>query len=216
MGEIERRMTLRGTHTLKSAIEAMMFVWGSPLDLKSICQVCDISRDEARGLMEELKSEYVERGGGLRIRQVAQGYQFVTASEYGSYIEKLCTPTKIKKLTQSALEVLALIAYKQPVTKADIDGIRGVKCDRTIEGLMAKGLIEERGRSDSIGRPILYGTTDEFLKKFGFETIKELPDIKAIENLVGMSFAGDSEQIAIEGVTEREENGNEKEDQSEI
>ena len=91
---------------------------------------------------------------------------------------------KAKKLSQSALEVLAIIAYKQPVTKGEMEAIRGIKCDRVVEGLMNKNLIEEVGRSSAIGRPILYGTTDTFLKNFGFTSLKELPDIEDIESVI--------------------------------
>ena len=91
---------------------------------------------------------------------------------------------KSKRLSQSALEVLAIVAYKQPVTKGEIEAIRGIKCDRVMEGLIAKGLVEAVGRSQAIGRPILYGTTDEFLKNFGFTSIKELPEIEDIETAI--------------------------------
>jgi len=96
----------------------------------------------------------------------------------------MCTPVKNKKLSQSSLEVLAIIAYKQPVTKSQIDNIRGIRCDRVLETLMAKGLVEECGRSSAIGRPYLYGTTKEFLKLFGFESLKDLPEIEDADSLV--------------------------------
>ena len=113
-----------------------------------------------------------------------KSFQFVTRKENLSYIERLCTPVKHKRLTQSALEVLAIVAYKQPVTKGEIEAVRGIKCDRVIEGLAKKGLVAEVGRSDAVGRPILYGTTDEFLKQFGLETLKELPGIEDIEGIM--------------------------------
>ena len=101
-----------------------------------------------------------------------------------SYIRRLCTPVKEKRLSQAALEVLAVIAYKQPVTKPTIDSIRGIKSDRVLEGLMKRGLVEERGRSSAIGRPVLYGTTREFLALFGFESLDELPEIEDVGSLV--------------------------------
>lgn len=108
----------------------------------------------------------------------------MTESDNFEYIERLCTPAKQRKLSQSALEVLAIIAYKQPVTRGEIEAIRGIRCDRVLEGLQKKELIDEVGRSSGIGRPILYGTTDEFLKNFGFSTLKELPDIEDIESAI--------------------------------
>ncbi len=113
----------------------------------------------------------------------------------------MCTPVKEKKLSQSALEVLAIISYKQPITKGEIDSIRGIKCDRVIEGLLKKDLIEEKGRSTAIGRPILYGTTDAFLKHFGFESLKDLPDIENIESAVSAEDPQDevyAQQISID------------------
>ena len=126
-----------------------------------------------------------EQERGIRIREIDKSFQFCTAMENGEYIERFCTPTKEKKLSQSAMEVLAIIAYKQPVTRSEIESIRGIKCERVIEGLAKKELIEEKGRSTGIGRPILYGTTKLFLEKFGFETLKDLPDIEEIDTLVG-------------------------------
>lgn len=108
----------------------------------------------------------------------------MTREENADYIKSLCTPVKMKKLSQSALEVLAIVAYKQPVTKGMIESVRGIKCDRVMEGLLKKDLICEKGRSEAIGRPILYGTTDTFLRNFGFSSIKDLPEIEDIENII--------------------------------
>ena len=171
---------------VKSALEALMYIWGEPLDPKSAAEACDITREEAKEGFYELQKEYDQEGRGLMIRQVGKGFQFATRPENADYIEKLCTPVRMRKLSQAALEVLAIIAYKQPVTKSEIDGIRGIKCDRIIEGLMKKELIQELGRSTGIGRPILYGTTDTFLKNFGFTNLKELPEIEDIEEVLAM------------------------------
>ena len=110
----------------------------------------------------------------------------MTREENADYIERLCTPVKARKLSQSALEVLAIVAYKQPVTKGEIEAIRGIKCDRVMEGLIKKDLVCEKGRSDAVGRPILYGTTDTFLKNFGFSSLKELPPIDDIEGVMAV------------------------------
>ena len=170
--------------SIKSAFEAMMFTWGEPLNARSAAEVLNISEKEAIEYLEELREEYENENRGIRIRRINKSFQFVTADENAAYIERLCTPVKRRKLTQSALEVLAIIAYKQPVTRGEIEAIRGIKCERVLEGLMRKELIEEKGRSNGIGRPILYGTTDTFLKYFGFSTLKELPDIEDIESLI--------------------------------
>ena len=110
----------------------------------------------------------------------------MTREENADYIERLCTPVKARRLSQSALEVLAIVAYKQPVTKGEIEAIRGIKCDRVMEGLMKKDLVCEKGRSEAVGRPILYGTTDTFLKNFGFSSLKELPPIDDVEGVMAV------------------------------
>lgn len=163
--------------TIKSAIESMMFISGDLLDAKEASNIFNISLEQVVECFEELQAEYEQEGRGIVIRRVNDSFQFVTKKENEEYISKLFTPVKIKRLSQSALEVLAIIAYKQPITKGEIDGIRGIKSDRVIDGLVAKGLVEEKGRSESVGKPILYGTTDVFLKHFGLVNINELPDI---------------------------------------
>lgn len=171
---------------IKAAFESMMFVWGQPLDVKEAAEIFNISWKDAYEYFKELQSEYEQEGRGIRIREINKSFQFVTAEENIEYIERLCTPVKHKRLSQSALEVLAIVAYKQPVTKGEIEAVRGIKCDRVIEGLQKKELVAEVGRSTAIGRPILYGTTDMFLKYFGFENLKELPDIGSLDSLTQM------------------------------
>lgn len=166
--------------TMKAAFESMMFIWGGPLDVKVAAEIFNINWKDAYDYFVELQEEYDQDKRGIRIREVNKSFQFVTAQENAEYIERLCTPVKQRKLTQSALEVLAIIAYKQPVTKGEIEAIRGIKCDRIIDGLQKKDLVGEVGRSTGVGRPILYGTTDAFLKHFGFKNLKELPDLEEI------------------------------------
>ena len=180
---------------IKSAFESMLFTWGDPLPAKEAANVFGIETEEAAELMRELMAEYEQEGRGILIREINGSFQYVTREENAGYIEKLCTPVKTKRLSQSALEVLAIVAYKQPVTKGEIESIRGIKCDRVMEGLMAKGLVEAVGRSQAIGRPILYGTTDAFLQNFGFTSLKDLPEIEDIENAINTE---DAEDIAEE------------------
>jgi segregation and condensation protein B len=170
--------------SVKSAFESMMFVWGSPLDAKTAADVVGIEKKEARQYFKELQREYEESGRGIVIRETDGAFQFVTRAENFDCLRRLCTPVRERRLTQAALEVLAIIAYKQPVTRGEIDAIRGVKCDRLIEGLVKKNLIEETGRSNAVGRPILYGTTKNFLRHFNLENLNELPEIEDIESAV--------------------------------
>ena len=187
--------------TIKAAFESMMFVWGQPLDVKAAAEIFNINWKDAYEYFKELQDEYEQEGRGIRIREVNKSFQFVTAEENIEYIERLCTPVKHKRLSQSALEVLAIVAYKQPVTKGEIEAVRGIKCDRVIEGLQKKDLVAEVGRSTAIGSPILYGTTDTFLKYFGFENLKELPDIGNLESLSDVEVPEenvDLQQITLE------------------
>ncbi len=187
--------------TIKSAFESMLFVWGDPLDVKVAAEVFNIDFKEAYGYFLELAQEYSDEGRGIEIREIDKKFQFCTRLENNDYIEKLCSPTKEKRLSQPALEVLAIIAYKQPVTKGEIESIRGIKCDRVLEGLAKKELIAEVGRSSGIGRPILYGTTPEFLKNFGFKDLGDLPEIEDIGETVQKEEENESidyQQIALD------------------
>jgi len=187
--------------TVKSAFESMLFVWGEPLDVKVAAEIFNMNWKDAYDYFKELQAEYEQEGRGIQIREIEKSFQLCTNIENNEYIERLCTPVKEKKLSQSALEVLAIVAYKQPVTKGEIEAIRGIKCDRVIEGLMKKELIAEAGRSSGIGRPILYGTTSVFLKNFGFKDLKDLPDIDDIESMVHEDDEPDQtdwQQISIE------------------
>ena len=169
---------------IKSALESILFVWGDPLEAKVAAELFNMPVTDMVHILRELASDYEDRESGLRIREMDKSFQLCTAAENDDYIQLLCTPARKKRLSQPALETLAIIAYKQPVTKAQIDSIRGIRSDRVLEGLIAKGLIAEQGRSTAIGRPYLYGTTKEFLKLFGFETLADLPEIENIDDLV--------------------------------
>ena len=188
---------------MKSAFESMMFVWGEPLEIKAAADVFNITKQEAYELFKELQTEYEQEGRGIVIREINKAFQFVTREENADYIERLCTPVKARKLSQSALEVLAIVAYKQPVTKGEIEAIRGIKCDRVMEGLIKKDLVCEKGRSEAVGRPILYGTTDTFLKNFGFTSLKDLPPIDDIEGVMAvdadLDAAGEEEDPVTAG-----------------
>ena len=169
--------------TMKSALETMMFMWGEPLDVKDAASVLEADRNEVRELMKELMKEYEQEGRGIRIREAGDAFGFVTHIENDIFVRKLCTPVRMRRLSQAALEVLAIIAYRQPVTRSEIDSIRGIKSERVIDGLIEKGLVEISGRSEGVGRPLIYVTTREFLKKFGFASLKDLPEVPEYEEL---------------------------------
>ena len=169
--------------TMKSALETMMFMWGEPLEVKDAAEVLEADKNVIRGLFRELQAEYEQEGRGIRIREVDDAFGFVTLAENDMFLRKLCTPVRVMRLSQAALEVLAIIAYRQPVTRSEIDSIRGIKSERVIDGLIDKGLIEVSGRSEGVGRPLIYSTTKEFLKKFGFSSLKDLPEVPEYEEM---------------------------------
>ncbi len=189
---------------IKSACESMMFMWGEPLESKIVADMFSISKDEAYQCFIELKNEYEKEERGIQVREVNGAFQFVTKADNSEYIKRLCTPVKVRRLSQAALEVLAIIAYRQPITKAEIDSIRGIKCDRVIEGLMKKDLVGEKGRSNAIGKPMMYGTTDNFLRQFDIKKLSDLPVIEDIESVIS-EHPGDDYIQYVEDETSSEE-----------
>ena len=155
----------------------MMFIFGYPIDVKLAAAAVGIDKQEALECFRELASEYEERKSGIRVRETDNRFGFVTFEENYDYIRAITTPARERRLSQAALETLAIVAYKQPVTKSEIDSIRGIKSDRVIEGLVLKELVEDRGRSNAIGRPTLYGTTSKFLEYFDLKDLGELPEL---------------------------------------
>lgn len=159
----------------KAILECLLFVSKEPLPLKTLAQITELPESDVQVVMEELTAEY-SSGRGITIQIVANGYQFCTRPEFAGYIEKLYKPQNSHGLSKAALETLAIIAYKQPITRAEVEAIRGVKVDSSIGTLVEKNLVREVGRKEGPGRPILFGTTPSFLKYFGLRDLTELPD----------------------------------------
>ena len=176
---------------IKSGLESMLLVFGDPLSVSDAAKVFGEDENTVMSCLRELQDEYDARDSGLQIQKFGNNFQLCTREENREFIERLCNPVKEKKLSRSALEVLAIIAYKQPVTRGEIESIRGVRCSYVVEGLVQKGLIEEVGRSEAIGRPILFGTTDLFLRHFGIESLGELPELSA--EIEGLSVKGEQQ-----------------------
>lgn len=162
---------------LKGIIEAILFASGDPVSIKDIAQIVRVSEKRVESLLDFLSEDYMAESRGLYIVRFNNKVQLSTKSEYAEYVKRLIKPEGRQNLSQAALETLSIIAYKQPITRMEIDEIRGVRSDRAIATLVERGLIKESGRLDAPGRPILYSTTDEFLKYFGFKNIKELPEL---------------------------------------
>jgi len=161
----------------KRIIEVLLFVAGEPISLNKISQILGIKPAIVLNLILELKKEYLEAQKGIDIIEIANGYQMCTRYEYSPWINRLKKQRKVNKLSPLALESLAIIAYKQPITRIEIDNIRGVNSMGVIQTLLEKKLIKIVGRKDAPGKPLLYGTTSEFLKTFGLSDISALPQI---------------------------------------
>ena len=164
---------------IKSAIESLIFISEKPLlidDLKKIFQ--NLDPPQIRDVIETLKKEYEGRLSGIRVVEIAGGFQMVTAPESAQTIKQFYKIRHIEKLTGPSLETLAIIAYKQPVTRIDIEAIRGVNVDGVVKNLIEKGLIRIVGRKEVIGRPFVYGSTRQFMDYFGLKSLEELPKIQ--------------------------------------
>ncbi|SFH48710.1 segregation and condensation protein B [Tindallia magadiensis] len=162
----------------KAVIEALLFAWGEEISVKEISKATGYSYHEVRLLLTQMEEDYKFYHRGIILLRMGDYYQLSTNPAYSQYIEKLISPQKCKSISQAVLETLAIIAYKQPITRSLVDSIRGVKSDHAIRTLLDKDLIEIKGRLDKIGKPILYGTTHTFLKSFGLTTLDELPNIE--------------------------------------
>lgn len=169
---------------IKAIIESLLFTWGDPLSLKDISEVVELKVDETLAIMKELIDDFDFNRRGLRIVKMNDCYQIGTRPEHYDWIKKLHHQKPPKNLSNAALETLSIIAYKQPVIKSEIEHIRGVKCDRAIETLMERNLIQELGRLEKTGRPIIYGTTQEFLKLFSLESLEDLPNLEIIKEKI--------------------------------
>ena len=156
-------------------LEAILFVAGEPVAVADLAQALEVSEMEIMHAVEALERECERRG--VTIHRYGDHLRMETRPEYAPYVERLLQPVQRQTLSQTAMETLAVIAYRQPVTKGEVEQVRGVKCDYSVQSLLHKGLIREAGRKEALGRPILYATTDRFLEHFGISDIRELPPL---------------------------------------
>ena len=165
-----------------AALEGLLFVVGDDgLSMNQVMDLLEVSHEEAVELINELKKEYDNINRGIRIHFLGNTFKLTTKNEHHKYYEKLLVNEENNTLSNSALETLAIVAYNEPITRIDVDEIRGVSSAQMIRKLVAKGLLKECGRSSQAGRPILYQTTSEFLDYFGLSTINDLPKIEKVE-----------------------------------
>ena len=161
---------------LTGALEAVLFASGEPVSMESLKEILGIDAENVRELAAAYSKQLEERGSGLQLQQVAGGWQLVTKAQYFHYVERL-SEERDKRLSPAAMETLSIVAFEQPSTKQEIEHIRGVRIEKIMSKLLEMELIRELGRKDTIGRPILYGTTDTFLQCFGLNDISDLPEL---------------------------------------
>lgn len=161
---------------LYDRIECMLFVAGDPVPVTEIARVLELPEKEARALLTEMERSYREAGRGLRPLITEETAQLISNPDYVRDIEELLQPERTRSVSQSMLETLAIVAYRQPVTRADIEAVRGVRCEYAVTQLQKLGLIVQVGRRDTVGKPALFGTTDRFLRQFGLHSLEELPE----------------------------------------
>ncbi len=164
-------------HLRKAALEALLFVAGEPVALSNLVKTTEINEHEIKRLMTELISDYKERNSGIIVAEIADGYQMLTNPDFSLFVKKFKNINQTNKLSPPALETLAIVAYKQPITKLEIDQLRGVNSDGAVKSLLDKRLIKIIGKKETPGRPFLYGTTKEFLQYFGLKNLSDLPPI---------------------------------------
>ena len=184
---------------MKKPLEAVLFAGGEPVSEKQLCSILEVDEEALHELLEALERDLETRG--IMLQETAGGWQLVTRPECFAYVEKLAEVSD-RKLSKAAMETLSIIAFKQPITKQEIEKIRGVKAERVLAQLIARELVTEVGRKNVIGRPFLYGTTDTFLQSFGLKSLDELPalpepdiDNEQAEQLLLMNL-GDKESIS--------------------
>jgi segregation and condensation protein B len=176
----EKRVT-NDEPTVESVVEAVLFASDEPLSAERLANIVEITVRQVRQLIENLNNKYQTNSSAFRIEQIAGGYQMLTLSPYNYWLEKLLRARSDSKLSPAALETLAIISYKQPVMRADIESIRGVAAGDLIRSLMYKGLVKIVGRAEVLGRPMLYGTTKKFLEIFGLNSLKDLPKVEELK-----------------------------------
>lgn len=162
---------------IESIIESILFASGDPVSLETIAEILDIDKNTANNILKNMIDDYNFERRGIKIIQIEDTYQFATRPEYHKYVKKIAKSKHSTNISEAAMEVLVIIAYNQPVTKNNIEQIRGINSDTVINNLLLRGLIEEKGRLNAPGKPILLGTTKDFLKCFGLKSLDDLPPL---------------------------------------
>lgn len=175
--------------SVSDRIECMLFVAGDPVAVAELARVLELSVPQTRATLADMERAYSAAGRGVQLLVTAETAQLTSNPAYADDVRQLLRPDEVKSVSQSLLETLAVIAYRQPVTRADVERVRGVRCEYAVSQLAKLGLIREVGRKDAVGRPVLFGTTDRFLRQFGIHSVEEMPEFlrysKEIEEETG-------------------------------
>jgi segregation and condensation protein B len=192
-------------HTLKGMVESLLFVADSPLSLDRLALLLeDFPRDQVRAAVEQLSAEYGGEGRGLELASVAGGYRFRSRPEHADVIRRL-RKVRPSRYSPSSLETLAIIAYRQPVTRAEVEYLRGVDCGGVLKTLLDRRLIRILGKKDIPGKPLIYGTTREFMETFGLKDLASLPTLREIQELAEAGGDGDQAELPL-GMDEPQDN----------
>ena len=189
---------------LVQAVEAMIFASGRPVSAKAISEILEVETKEIEEAIEVLKEKLLERNSGVQIIKVNDSYQFATLEKFYAYICKLLDNRPTPTLSQAALEVLSIVAYNQCTTRAEIERVRGVSSDSALNKLLEYNLVEEAGKMNAPGRPMMYKTTEDFLKMFGYTSLKDLPELPDIKEALGEEDGQVRIGENVESVTESE------------
>ncbi len=201
------------TDNILSALEAMLFAAGDPVEVAKLAEVLELDIETVTKMLGHLSAMYDERNSGLMLIKIENKYQLCTREAYSESVRKLLEIKKNAPLSNAAFEVLAIVAYNKTVTRSFIEQVRGVDCSGSIASLVQKGLIEEKGRLDLPGRPLIYGTTDRFLRCFSLNSLEDLPDLPKTEEVEKIS--GNDGQTSLFDDEKENENSNNSEEADE-
>ena len=190
----ENKQENRSEQVLRHKIECMLFVAGDPVAIAELARVLDLPTPKTRTLLSEMEYSYRVEGRGVQLLVTHDTAQLVSNRDYIEEVKQLVNPDETKNVSQSLFETLAVIAYRQPVTRADVERVRGVRCDYAVTQLQKLGLIVEVGRKDVVGHPTLFGTTDKFLRQFGIHAVDEMPNFLHYSQEI---FEDSSEEIPV-------------------
>ena len=171
---------------LSAVIEAILFVSGDPVQVEALAHAMDLTTSELEAALSALSDHLSLENRGIRLNRSGDTVFLSICPKYAPQVEAFLQPLQKQPLSQAVLETLSIIAYRQPVTKGDIEAVRGVKCDYSVQSLLNKGFIQECGRRETLGRPILYATTDKFLQHFGIATLADLPQVELAQGEIGV------------------------------